>query len=840
MSNHNAPASRGCAALSMDGKEVRFQPGMSVLQVAAAAGVYIPTLCTHPALPAFGACRLCIVEIEGMRGFPASCSTPARDGMVVKTDTEEIARLRRAVLELILSEHPTGCLFCDRKQECEDFRGPGHLTKAGRVTGCMLCPNKEQCELRELVEKIGLDSVRFEPLYRDLPLERLDPFFDRDYNLCVLCGRCVRVCQEIRGVSTLDFVNRGPETRVGTAFGRLHLDMGCQFCGACVDVCPTGALADRTSKWEPQAEKTVETTCILCTVGCSIEVSASRGRVLSTTSARTGGVNGDQVCVLGRFGVAELVNSSNRVTTPLVRKLGHLLRAPWDEALALAADGLSRFNSSETALLYPGLLTDEEANACRGFARLVLKTENFPHRSRPAKWGSFDASLAAASKGACVLLVGADLIQTHPILGHNVKQAVDRGAKLVIVDTIPTFLDKFASARVTAIPGDFSWAVAGLIWALVERDAVARDPELDRFRQLPEWAFKLLFEEIVSHTKADKETLKQAADLLHAASSILVLVGREVGAENTHKHFNGLLSDLRVLLSSRTQRCEVCFAGTTKDFDAHWLKVMRSIEAKRVKALVMVGDLVPRLSPEWPNPLQDLDYLVVIDSHNGSYTPYANVVLPSATFAEKEGTFTAVDGASHELTRAVNPRGQSRPECEILSLLAKAMGTENFGLENLELVGSERSTESLDAVERDSSLSEQPLAPELSREEVKCSTEWPLLLINRHNSYLLHGHRLSRIVEGIRSLCMSDLVRLSFRTADVLGVEDGEEVDLVSEKGRARLLVGIDDQIPEGILVSRLTAKDPRLLALMGKEQASFLTNNAAVRIEKIEGHFDV
>jgi len=839
MSDRNRSVTNSSASLTIDGKKVEFAPGMSVLEVADTAGIYIPTLCRHPALPAFGACRLCIVEIEGMRGFPASCSTPARDGMVVRTDTEKIVGLRRAVLELILSEHPTGCLFCDRKQECEDFRGPGHLTKAGKVTGCMLCPNKERCELRELVEKIGLDSVRFEPLYHDLPLERLDPFFDRDYNLCVLCGRCVRVCQEIRGACTLDFVNRGPETRVGTAFGRLHLDMDCQFCGACVDVCPTGALADRTSKWEPQAEKTVETTCILCTVGCSIEISASRGRVLNSTAARNSGVNGDQTCVLGRFGVAELVNSSARVTTPLVKKLGHLLRTPWDEALSLAADGLSRFSSSETALLYPGLLTDEEANACRGFAKFVLKTDNFPHRSPPDKWGSFDASLADASEGTCILLLGADLIQTHPILGHNVKQAVDRGAKLVIIDTIPTFLDRFASARVTAIPGDFSWAVAGLIWALVERHPVARDAELDEFRQLPEWAFKLLFEEIVSHTKADKEMLKQAADLLHAASSTLVLVGREIGAENTHKHFKGLLSDLRVLLSSGTQRCEVCFAGTTKDFDAHWLKVMQNIEAKRVKALVMVGDLVPRLSPEWPNPLQDLDYLVVIDTHNGSYTPYANIVLPSATFAEKEGTFTAVDGASHELKRAVNPKGQSRPECEILSLLAEAMGRKDFGLKGLKS-GTKQRAGDPDAVERDSSLSEKPMAPELSREEVKCSTEWPLLLINRHNSYLLHGHRLSRLVQGIRSVCMSDLVRLSPRTADVLGLEDGEEVDLVSEKGRARLLVEVDEQIREGILVSRLTAKDPRLLSLMGKEQASFLTNNAAVRIEKIEGRDDV
>ncbi|MBN1592148.1 MAG: molybdopterin-dependent oxidoreductase [Candidatus Coatesbacteria bacterium] len=821
-----------------DGKAYSFESGMTVLQAAEAAGIYIPTLCSHQALPPFGACRLCIVEIEGMRGFPASCSTPAEDGMVVRTNTDEVMHLRRAVLELILSEHPTGCLFCERKVGCEDFRGPGHLTKAGTVTGCMLCPNKEECELRILVEKIGISEVRLDSSFRSLPLERLDPFFDRDYNLCVLCGRCVRVCQEIRGTSILEFINRGPETRIGTSFHHLHLDMGCQFCGACVDVCPTGALADRTSKWEPPPQKTVETTCTLCTVGCSIEVAASRDRVVRTTPSRTDGINSEQLCVLGRFGIAELVNSRDRVTTPLTRKVGQLVRTSWEDAITLAAEGLSGFKSSETALLYPGLLTDEEANACRAFARTVLRTENYPYRFPPRKWNSVNASLSGLGIGDCILLVGADLTQTHPILGHNIKRAVDRGAKLLIIDTVPTFLDKFAAAKIRALPGDFSWALAGLIWAVVEKDAVADEQELAKFKELPKWAFKLLFEEIITHIGTDERTLNRAADILLEGSSTLVIVGREVGVENTHTHFNGLLSDFKSLMSSKTKSCEVNFARSTRDFDAHWLKVMQNIESMRVRALVMIGDLVPRLSPEWPNPLQDLDFLVVIDSHNGTYTPYAEVVLPAAAFTEKGGTFTAVDGTVHKLHPAVRPMGQSKPECEILALLAKAMGRNGDGLELPRRA--DRDTDILPRPERDFALSEQPSAPNLSREEVKCSNEWPLMLVNRHNSYLLHGHRLSRLVGGILSLCMSDFVRLSPSTAKNLDIRDGDEVYLVSGKGRGKLKAKVDCDIPTGLLVSRMTAKDPRLLALMGKEQASFWTNTAAVRIEKSGGDDNV
>ena len=193
--------------LTIDNQAVTAREGETVLECALRHGISIPHLCTHPNLPPFGACRMCLVEIDGLRGYPASCSTPAAEGMVVRTSTEALRELRRKILELILLEHPSACLICEKKDLCEKYRP--HSIKAGRSTGCHTCNNKEVCEVRVLSEDLGVKSLPVPARYRDLPLERSDPFMDRDLNLCILCGRCVRICKEHHGHATIDFVGRG-------------------------------------------------------------------------------------------------------------------------------------------------------------------------------------------------------------------------------------------------------------------------------------------------------------------------------------------------------------------------------------------------------------------------------------------------------------------------------------------------------------------------------------------------------------------------------------------------------------------------------------------------------
>jgi formate dehydrogenase beta subunit len=251
--------------LTIDGVDVEVERGSTVLQAAQSAGIYIPTLCYHPSVQPYGGCRLCIVEIENMRGLPTACTTPATEGMVVTTDTEQLRKLRQAFLQLILAEHPNDCLTCHRRERCSPYdiclRHPSVTDR------CVSCPNNNQCELQNVVDYIGVGESSLPYHYKGLNVDySREPLIKRDYNLCILCGRCVQMCADVRGIGAISFINRGFETVVGTAYDLPLQDSGCRFCGACVEVCPVGALMDAGSEYEPEREP--EEVSIPCRYAC--------------------------------------------------------------------------------------------------------------------------------------------------------------------------------------------------------------------------------------------------------------------------------------------------------------------------------------------------------------------------------------------------------------------------------------------------------------------------------------------------------------------------------------------------------------------------------------------
>jgi NAD(P)H-flavin reductase/ferredoxin len=324
--------------LIIDGRAVGVHGGDTVLDAARRAGIHIPTLCAHKDLSPFGACRLCIVEIDGVRGYPTSCTTPAAPGMVVRTQTPELEALRNTTLELMLSGHPNACLVCDHREECDRA---SHPNKSGQSTRCGACSNSSACSIRGMALERPASALNLPTLYSRHKVERDDPFIERDHNLCVLCGRCWRICEQLHGTAAISIINRGDKARIGTAFGRSWVESGCTFCGACVDICPTGTLTDRYARWYTGPRREVESVCQLCDEACSMTLVISEDQVVAT--GITEFKRPARLCALGRFAYAQMLASPARLRQPMVREEGELTPVPWDEAIATVATALKEF-----------------------------------------------------------------------------------------------------------------------------------------------------------------------------------------------------------------------------------------------------------------------------------------------------------------------------------------------------------------------------------------------------------------------------------------------------------------------------------------------------------------
>ena len=338
--------------LTINGQKITARPGMTVLEAALAAGIYIPTLCYYPDLKPYGGCRICVVEIEGMRGLTTSCTTPAAEDMIVHTETEAVNKARKTVVELLIADHPSDCLTCTSNQ---------------------------QCELQKVAAYLGMDRVRLPKKAPVYAVDDSNPFFNLDRNKCILCARCTRACNEITCVGAIDMANRGYTMKVST-FGDTPLfDSICQSCGECVARCPVGALAPKHSI-PPTTE--VETTCPYCGVGCSMVLGVRGEQIVSVRGNTEGAANKGNLCVKGRFGIPEFVHSPERLTSPMIRKKGHLEKASWDEALELIASKLSTYKPEEVAVISSSRTSNEDNYVAQKFARGVLGTNNIDNCAR--------------------------------------------------------------------------------------------------------------------------------------------------------------------------------------------------------------------------------------------------------------------------------------------------------------------------------------------------------------------------------------------------------------------------------------------------------------------------
>jgi len=366
----------------INGREIEFASGQTILEVARRNHIDIPTLCHLKGTTPTGACRICVVEVKGARTLLAACATPATAGMQVQTESAPVVEARRLILQLMLSSGNHNCAV--RGSDNQEWTSFQLKVQAEDGSG-ELCPVWGDCRLQDLAYRYQVSGERFDATPTRYPLEAVNPFIVRDFSRCIQCGRCVQACNEVQVNNAISFGYRGPHAKIIAAGDRPLKDSDCVFCGECVDACPVGALVEKDARYtvRPWETTQVRTTCSYCGVGCQLNLHVKDDRVVKVTGAE--GPNHGSLCVKGRFGY-HFIGSPERLTTPLIKENGQFREASWDEALDLTAQRLRQIrdeHGSETiGVLSSARMSNEDNYVAQKFARAVLKTNNVDHCAR--------------------------------------------------------------------------------------------------------------------------------------------------------------------------------------------------------------------------------------------------------------------------------------------------------------------------------------------------------------------------------------------------------------------------------------------------------------------------
>jgi predicted molibdopterin-dependent oxidoreductase YjgC len=339
--------------LIIDGQAIWAEEGLTILEAAKKAEIHIPTLCHDPDLKPYGGCRLCIVQVEGMRGFPTACTTQITEGMNVTTENDVIFKTRQMIVRLLMADHVGNCLDCSANLNCE---------------------------LQDLADEYGVREHGLPLLGRKATVDQSNPLFARDMNKCVLCGRCVQTCQQILGLGAIDFIQRGHKTEVGPFFGGEIVHSDCESCGECVVHCPTGALSFK--EVAPRKTDAVSTICPYCGTGCGIKMSVRNGKIVAAHGDRDNPVSRGSLCVKGRFGSYQYAQSPERLETPLIKRDGKFVPASWDEALDLVATKFKNSKGSAFGAFSSAKVASEDNYILQKFTRAVQRSNSVDHCAR--------------------------------------------------------------------------------------------------------------------------------------------------------------------------------------------------------------------------------------------------------------------------------------------------------------------------------------------------------------------------------------------------------------------------------------------------------------------------
>lgn len=707
--------------LEIDGVEIRVPEGTSVLRAAALADINIPKLCASDNLEAFGSCRLCAVQVEGKRGYPAACTTPVEEGMRVTTQNPRLARLRRNVMELYISDHPLDCLTC---------------------------PANGDCELQDMAGAVGLREVRYGfagDNHLDAEQDDSNPYFSFDPSKCIVCSRCVRACEEVQGTFALTIEGRGFESTVSAGQSEPFMDSECVSCGACVQACPTSTLMEKTVIEAGQPDHSVITTCAYCGVGCSFKAEMKGDQLVRMVPWKGGAANHGHSCVKGRFAFGYATHK-DRLTTPMIRdSIDQPWReVDWEQAISFAAGRLksiqSRYGRESIGGITSSRCTNEETYLVQKLVRAAFGNNNTDTCARvchsPTGYGlkttlgesagtqTFDSVMKADS----IIVIGANPTDAHPVFASLMRRRLRQGASLIVVD--PRHIDllntpHLADAQHLALqPGTNVAMINALAHVVVtegleDQDFIARRCEHQAWQDWHDFISDPRHspEALETTTGVPAEAVRHAARTYanaangaiyyglgvteHSQGSTMVMgianlamatgnIGREGVGVNPLRGQNNVQGSCdmgsfphelpgyqHVADDSVRQRFEQCW-GVPID-NQPGLRIPNMFDAAiegTFKALYVQGEDIAQSDPNTQHveaALGSLECLIVQDIFLNETAKYAHVLLPGSSFLEKNGTFTNAERRINRVRKVMSPLA-GKEDWEITVELANALG----------------------------------------------------------------------------------------------------------------------------------------------------------------------